>query len=422
MKIKNADLKFDMARPPVRQRWFLRPITWIGSFPEAWIRRLKIFRHGTTGLKPPYLLLCTHSSFMDFKVTTAAIFPHRANYVVAIDGFIGREWLLRNAGGICKRKFINDITLIKQIKRVFAQGDILALYPEARYSLVGTTAVLPDSLGKLIRLAKVPVAVLNIHGNYLNSPCWNLAKRGIPATADFSKILSAEETQSLPVDEINRRVRAAFIYDEYQWQAENKIEVKYAENAKGLHKVLYQCPACRTEFEMDSAGTRIWCNHCQKVWLLTPKGKLEATEGDTEFSHIPDWYEFQRREVREQIEAGTYEVKDEVDIDSLPNAKGYINLGHGQLVHNLDGFKLEARFADETFLLQKRPASMYSCHIEFDYDARGDCLDLSTHNDTYYIYPLNLRCCVTKIALATEELYQYYEDKKPGNNKISGYR
>ena len=99
------------------------------------------------GLKPPYLLLCTHHAFIDFMVTTAAIFPHRANYVVAIDGFIGREWLLRQVGGICKRKFTSDLTLVRQIERVIGNGDVLALYPEARYSLIGTTAVLPNSLG-----------------------------------------------------------------------------------------------------------------------------------------------------------------------------------------------------------------------------------------------------------------------------------
>ena len=57
------------------------------------------------GLKPPYLLLCTHHAFIDFKVQTRAIFPHPATYVVALDGFIGKEWLLRNVGGIGKRKF-----------------------------------------------------------------------------------------------------------------------------------------------------------------------------------------------------------------------------------------------------------------------------------------------------------------------------
>lgn len=412
MKTNSLDIKFDMASEPIRQRWFLRPLTWLLSYPEVWSRRLKINRNGVYGLKPPYLLLCTHMAFMDFKVTTAAIFPHRANYVVAIDGFIGREWLLRNAGGICKRKFTHDLTMIKQIKRVLDNGDILALYPEARYSLIGTTAVLPDSLGKIVRLLGVPVAVLNMHGNYLNSPCWNLQKRKVPLTADFTKLLTAEEAKSLPVSEINSRIRDAFVYDEYHWQKENKIRITHPDNARGLHKVLYQCPNCKTEYQMDSAGNKIWCRHCHKEWVLSPVGELTAVNGETEFCHPPDWFEFQRAEVRSQIEAETYAVRDEVDIDSLPNAIGYINLGSGNLSHTMEGFTLEANFAGGDFPLHKTPASMYSCHIEYDYDQRGDCIDLSTLTDTYYIYPRNLCNCVTKIALATEELHDYQQKRK----------
>lgn len=406
-------VRFDMQRPPIRQKWFLRPVTWIASYPDVWARRLKIRRTGVDGLKPPYLLLCTHHAFMDFKVTTAAIFPHRANYVVAIDGFIGREWLLRNAGGICKRKFTHDLTMIRHMKRVIDNGDILALYPEARYSLIGTTAVLPDSLGKVARLLGAPVVMLNMHGNFLSSPCWNLAKRKLPLAADFSKILSAEEVRSLPVQEINDRIRRAFIYDEYRWQQENGIRIDHPENAKGLHKVLYQCPSCRTEHRMESAGVRLWCGHCGKSWTLSPYGELSAENGETEYRFASDWYEFQRAEVRRQIEEGTYEICDEVDIDSLPNARGYIHLGHGRLTHNREGFTLEADLPDGPLRLHKTPASLYSCHIEYDYDKRGDCLDLSTLDDTYYIYPKNLKNCVTKLSLATEELYAWSQRHSP---------
>lgn len=105
------------------------------------------------GVKPPYIILCTHHAFVDFKVLTKAIFPHPANYIVAIDGFIKREWLLRNVGGICKRKFVNDIKLVKQIKYSLEElKSIVAIFPEARYSLIGTNAILPESLGKMIKI------------------------------------------------------------------------------------------------------------------------------------------------------------------------------------------------------------------------------------------------------------------------------
>ena len=161
--MKEEFVRFDMAAPPIRTRWFLRPLTYLISMPEVKKHRTQIRRTGMEGIKPPYLLLCNHNAFVDFKVATAAIFPHRANYVVAIDGFIGREWLLRNVGGICKRKFTNDITLVRQLRRVAENGDVAVVYPEARYSLCGTTAVLPSSLGKLCKLLKVPVVTLICH-------------------------------------------------------------------------------------------------------------------------------------------------------------------------------------------------------------------------------------------------------------------
>lgn len=42
-----------------------------------------ITRNGTEGLEPPFILLCNHNAFMDFKVATQIIYPRRANYVVA---------------------------------------------------------------------------------------------------------------------------------------------------------------------------------------------------------------------------------------------------------------------------------------------------------------------------------------------------
>jgi hypothetical protein len=146
--------RFDMTRDPIPTRWFLRPLTYLLSLPDTLLHRTRIHRDGVEGLKPPYVLLCNHNAFLDFKVATRAIFPKRANYVVAIDGFIGREWLLRNVGCICKRKFTSDIRLVKQLIKVIRNKDIAVIYPEARYSLCGTTAVLPASLGKLCKLLK----------------------------------------------------------------------------------------------------------------------------------------------------------------------------------------------------------------------------------------------------------------------------
>ncbi|MDD3424118.1 hypothetical protein [Sphaerochaeta sp.] len=412
--------RFDMKKKPIRQRHFLRPVTWLLSYPTVWSHRLKINRINMEGIKPPFLLLCTHHAFIDFKVTTAALFPYRANYVVAIDGFLKREWLLRNAGGICKRKFTNDLQLIRQIREVLAVNkDVLALYPEARYTLVGTTAVLPDSLGKMAKLLGVPVVMLNMHGHYLSSPVWNLKDRGSRIEADYSLLFTKEDLAKSSVSHINAVIRKAFEYDEYRWQKDNKIRISYPKRAEGLHKPLYQCPHCLSEYTTYSEGIHIGCSTCHKKWEMTEYGELRAIQRAddeqllvTEFPHIPDWYEFERKQVRVQIEAGTYCLKTKVHVEALPNAKGYIPLGDALLIHDMQGFKLEGMFGKEGFLLAKTPLSMYSCHIEYEYFGKGDCIDLSTLEDTYYIYPKEQKFSVTKIALATEELFAYYSKEQ----------
>lgn len=401
--------RFDMQKPPIPTRWFLRPVTWALSAPAVWAHKAKIIKTGMENIKPPYLLLCNHNAFQDFKVATMAMFPHRANYVVAIDGFIGREQLLRNVGCICKRKFTNDITLVRQIKRVMDNGDIAVIYPEARYSLCGTTAVLPESLGKMCKLLGVPVVTLICHGHHVNSPFWNLHERKVkPTEAEMKLQYTAEQLKAASNEEINRRLVEAFQYDDFRWQKEKGIRTTYMKRAEGLHKVLYQCIACGTEHKMSSHGNRLICNHCGKTWTMTELGELSADNGETEFSHIPDWYEWERANVRAQVENGTYTSGIlPVKVDTLPNAKKFIHLGEGTMVHDMNGFIVRGVDSrGEKFEMIKNPPSLYSCHIEYEYLGKfGDCVDLNTLTDTWYIYPHDCDFSVTKMALATEELY-----------------
>lgn len=405
--------RFDMKKPPTRTRWYLRPLTYLLSMPDVILHRNILHKEGTEGLKAPFVLLCNHNAFMDFKVATKAIFPMRANYVVAIDGFIGREKLLRDVGCICKRKFTNDPQLVRQLVRTIKNGDVAVIYPEARYSLCGTTAVLPESLGKLCRLLKAPVAVLICHGHHINSPFWNLHDRGVkPTEAEYKLLFTKEDLEKLPLDEINRRIAEAFKYDEYAWQKEKGIKIKYKGRAEGLHKVLYQCASCGKEFKMSSSGTILSCEACGKKWEMTELGELKALEGETEFSHIPDWYEWERENVRKEVQNGTYSSGElPVHVDTLPNAKKYIRLGNGTLVHDMNGFTVRGTDRDgDPFEMIKTVPSLYSCHIEYEYLGKyGDCVDLNTLEDTWYIYPEPDKCefAVTKMALATEELYNH---------------
>jgi len=406
--------KYDMQKKPVKQKWYLKILAWLICLPVLLSPKRKVIKIGMKNVKPPYVLLCNHNAFLDFKVTTKAIFPYSANYVVAIDGFIHREKLLRSVGCICKRKFTNDVLLVRHILYTVTKlKQIVVLYPEARYSLVGTPSVLPDSLGKMLKLIKVPVVVLNMKGHHLDSPFWNLKHRRNRTEATMTKILDPEEIKELSIEEINHKIQEAFIYDEYQWQKDNNIRIAYKKRAEGLHKILYKCPNCLVEYQMDSKDHRIFCKQCGKKYEMDELGQLHATTGKTEFSHIPDWYEWEREEVRKEILAGQYLIEDDVIVDSLPNAKGFIPLGDGHLKHDSNGFVLNYEIKGEKKTLVKDVASMYGCHIELEYNGKGDAIDLSTLDDTFHVYFKNLKNVVTKIHFATEELYKIKKEQGP---------
>lgn len=402
--------RFDMKKAPMRMH--LRPLTWIISFFVTKKHKNRLVKVNMDGIKPPYLLLCNHNAFMDFSVAVKAFRPHRANFVVAIDGFIGREWLLRFIGCMCKRKFTNDNTLIWQLRTVVKRGDIAVLYPEARYSLCGTNAVLPDDFGKLAKFLGVPVVTLICHGHHVNSPFWNLPDHGVKGTeAVMTCLYTEEQLKAADYREVTETIEKAMRYDDFAWQKENGIRITYPGRANGLHKVLYQCPVCGKEYSMDSSGTKLFCRACKAEWTMNELGELER-DGGAVFTHIPDWYEWERSNVRKEIESGEYDFSCDVHVSALPNAKGYINIGKARLRHDLGGFTLSGNYDGEDYSFFWPAGEQYSVHIEYEYLGKyGDCIDLNKINDTFYIYPEGNDFSVTKISLATEEMYKFLKQK-----------
>ncbi|MBN2299719.1 MAG: hypothetical protein JXC31_00860 [Acholeplasmataceae bacterium] len=395
--------RFDMKKMPIRPKWYLQVLAWVLAFPETFAVHSKIRKHNMSNLKGPYILLCNHNSFLDFKVATRAVFPRRSSYIVAIDGYIGREQIMRNVGCFLKRKFVSDSALIRQIEySLVVNKTICQIYPEARYSLVGTTSMLPDSLGKLIKRMKHPVATIISHGHHLRQPFWNLKPRKVHTSSDLTLIITQEEIDQLSIDEINQRIREAFQYDDYAYQVQENLRITEPFRAENLHKPLYMCPHCKTEDQMTSKGNKLWCKSCQETYEMDDLGRLNNVNGKTLFSHIPDWFEWERNEVRSQIINNQYHVELEVNIDMLPNSTGFYRIGKGKLIHNKNGFHLIGENLD----VKKPVIANFGVHIEYDYFGRGDGLSFSTMEDTYYMYPINQNYPITKFHFATEELFK----------------
>ncbi|MBQ7799683.1 MAG: hypothetical protein IJ370_04250, partial [Oscillospiraceae bacterium] len=253
------------------------------------------------------------------------------------------------------------------------------------------------------------VVVAVHHGNYLHSPFWNFRKkRKVPLYTTMTQIVTAEQVKSMTADEINTAIRTAMEYDDYKYQKENGIMITEPFRAEGMHKILYHCPHCNTESKMASEGCEIYCTECGKRWRLNEDGTLTAKSGETEFSHVPDWFNWEREQVRAQIQRGEYSFDDEVEVYAFPRCWRFIPLGKARLTHDSkNGFVLEGEYNGEKYHINRAPLETNSLHIEYNYCyiKPFDCVDISTENDSFYCYPKSENV-VTKLAFATEEIYQ----------------
>lgn len=407
---------FDTKKKPSKPKPYLMPIEWGGTSVFSKIAGgASIEKVNCEDLKSPFLILCNHGSFFDFPLVVKAIFPLRTSWVISIEEFIGREWLMRGVGGIYKRKFTADMTVVRHILNALTRQKVCCtIYPEARFSLAGINEQIDGALGKLAKKAKVPVCVFITKGNFIRSPQWNKHPyRKVPIVGKFTQIVTREEVARLSADEIQRRIEEAFVYDDYAYIRDNKIPMKCDKRAENIHKILYQCPVCGKEFSTDSRGTKIWCSDCGAIWEMDDYGVLHRENGPDIFTHVPDWYRWERENVIKEVEEGRYRFEDRARLERLVNGKvGFSTLGEVKLTHDENGFTMSGEIMDGSFEFNRSVASMRSVHIEYDFKGRGDAIDLCTLDDTYFVFPLTARNVLTKLHFATEALHELDAKKK----------
>ena len=171
---------------------------------------------------------------------------------------------------------------------------------------------------------------------------------------------------------------------------------------------------------MEGKGTLLTCHHCGKQYELTPLGELKALEGETEISHIPDYYRWEREQVRQEILDGTYELDTDVDIAMQVDFKAIYMVGEGHLTHDRNGFTLTG--CDGRLNYTQKPQSCFSLYADYYWYEIADCICIGTNEVHYFLFPKKAGVSVAKLRLATEEMYKLYKTRqlKPAGNGPDG--
>lgn len=368
------------------------------------------------GKHEPCIILMNHSCFTDLMIASKIFYPRPLSIVCTSDGFVGKKWLMRNLGCIPTAKFVTDYSLVRDmILAVSELKSSILMYPEASYSFDGTATPLPDGVAKCLKVLNIPVIFVRTYGAFQHDPLYNnLQLRNTDISATVEYLFSPDQLSELSEAEINKKLQERFTFDNFRWQQENSIKIDEPFRADYLNRVLYQCPHCLTEGQMRGKGTEISCKSCGKTYELTEYGALKTADGEAIFTHIPDWYRWERECVRKEIEEGTYLLDVPVDICVMKGTKAIYAVGEGRLVHDKNGFHLTG--CDGTLDYRQKPASSYSLYSDYYWYELGDVICIGKPKLLYYCFPKNCGDVVAKTRLAAEELYK---KEKEARKKVS---
>ena len=393
-------------RRPIKPLWILGALIRIISLPDLWATR---FKYATSRMdeagKGPYFILMNHSSFIDLEIAYKIFFPKPFNIVCTSDGFVGKSLLMRLLGCIPTNKFVTDIALIGDILHTVKKNNCSVLmYPEASYSFDGTATPLPQKLGVLIKKLNIPVVTVMTDGAFLRDPLYNgLQKRKVKVSAEVKCLFTKDEISKKSAEELSDTLEKEFTFDNFARQIENRVAVTENFRADGLERILYRCASCGFEEKMVGKGTTLKCENCGKSYYMDVYGSLSATEGETEFSHIPDWYKWERECVKKELLNGNYLLDAEVNIGVLADYKAIYMVGGGRLTHTAEGFTLVSD--DGKINYKQSPTASYGLYADYFWYEIGDVICIGDKKRLYYCFPKN-KCNVAKARLATEELFK----------------
>lgn len=364
----------------------------------------------------PCLIYMNHSCFLDLSIASRLLHPRPYAIVCTNDGFVGMlggmEKLMRAIGCIPTRKFVTDLQLVRDIEYCLKTLKISVLmYPEASYSFDGTATPLPRKMGVLLKKLGVPLLMISTQGAFSRNPLYNELKvrKSVPVSAELRCLFTPQQIREKTVGELSEGIDAAFTFDHFRWQREQGLIIPDKTRADGLHRILYKCPHCGAEGKTQGRGEHLTCTGCGKGWLLTPLGELEALEGPTEFSHIPDWYAWEREQVRAELLRGTYRWEADVCIRVLRDYKAIYEVGSGHLTHSPEGFTLTG--CEGTLRYTQKPTASYGLYADYYWYEIGDMVCIGDQEFLYYCFPQS-PTPVAKPRLAAEELYKLWKNRR----------
>ena len=284
----------------------------------------------------PLLIVCNHASRFDFAFVQGAMKKRRINFVAAEEEFHRTKFktVFGLARNIPKKSFVPDMTTIRAITTILrkTKNGCVAIFPCGLSTVGGAQQPSAVGTGKMIKHFGVHVLAVRIHGAYLVCPKFDVKDRYGKVEVELDELFTPEQIESLSAEEIERKVDEAIYTDDYEWNAtrQNSYDRKDGKFAENMEQILYKCPKCGVEMQMEGRGTAIKCKHCGNGATLDGKYNLVPI-GDSVIPYNPrEWYDWERREMRKSVKDPAFCLEEHAVLSIQPT--------YGYVKNNLVGY------------------------------------------------------------------------------------
>lgn len=337
------------------------------------------------------IVIYNHSSNKDHYITTMCFGHTRAAYVTSSHFYFNKTYrmLLNWVRAIPKEQFKSDIGTIKKIKRALQNNLPVSIAPAGQITVHGDPLYIDPSIVKLLKMCKVDVYAIQMHGNYYAYPKWRKYRRKLPIYAEFVKVMDKEDLDSLSDETIYHNVCNAIAINDRKEQAAFQYHLASKGLIEGIESILYQCPKCMAKYQNETCGDTLTCKACGNQIRMNEQGFLEPISSNVVLiQNEAEWYKWEQHKMQQEMEKGIFHLEGKFKLlHNLDHSYTLEEVGEGKVVLTMDELYYEGTFQDnlirKNFKLDRLQQLPFEVRRHFDIPDDDGCFEFVPAEDEH---------------------------------------
>ena len=198
-------------------------------------------------------------------------------------------------GVIPKKKGAVDSQATIKILRLLKDGGSVLLFPEGNRTVAEFQFYINPKLASFIKKTNATLILYNMEGGVGVNPRFGNKLRKGKFSGEIKKVLKPSEYLNLSDDELIKIIKDNIkVFDSY-----TEKTFKSKKSAEYLERLLFVCPKCGSLCTLESCGQEINCKKCDLKVKYNKYLKFESSDKDFRFVYLNDWYQFQKKWIKE---------------------------------------------------------------------------------------------------------------------------